>query len=206
MGGNLMTAEPISEVERLSVPGWLIPPVEGFTAEEFLKMDGLPPHTELIDGSLVFMSAKRSFHTRTMFLLEAGLRRTAPADMLVRREMTVVLAPRQSPEPDVCVIRADAETSDAQTSYQAADVLLAIEVVSPDSELRDRERKPQLYARAGIRHFWLVERGEDARPAVHIFELDQTKEAYGLVGISHDRLKLSAPFDIDIDLTEIERL
>ena len=37
-------------------------------------------------------------------------------------------------------------------------VMLAVEVVSPESEARDRHRhrKPQLYAHAGIPHFWLV--------------------------------------------------
>ena len=201
-----MTAEPISKVEQPTVPAWLIPPTEGFTAEEFLKMDGLPPHTELIDGSLVFMSAQRSFHSLAVDLLVAGLRRTAPDDLLVRREMSVVLGRRQCPEPDVCVIRAEAETSDRQTSYQAADVLLAIEVVSPESEIRDRERKPQLYAKAGIVHFWRVERGADGLPVVYPFELDPATGAYAPGAITHERLKLSVPFDIDIDFVDIKRL
>lgn len=85
-------------------------------------------------------------------------------------------------------------------------MVLAAEVLSPDSETRDRERKPQLYARAGIRHFWRVETGEDGRPIVFVYELDPATAAYGLTGIHHDRLKLTVPFDIDIDLTEIDRL
>jgi Uma2 family endonuclease len=206
MGGISMTAEPIAEVEQPTVPAWLIPPTGGFTAEEFLKMDGLPPHTELIDGSLVFMSAQRSFHTRAVSLLETGLRRSAPDNLLVRREMSVVLGRRQCPEPDVCVIRAESETSDLQTSYRAADVLLAVEVVSPESDVRDRERKPQLYAKAGIVHFWRVERGEDRLPVIYPFELDPATGVYAPGAIVHGRLKLGVPFDIDIDLAEITRM
>ncbi|MFC1433137.1 Uma2 family endonuclease [Streptacidiphilus sp. N1-3] len=201
-----MTAEPTPEAEQRSVPGWMIPPPDGFTAEEFLAMKGLPPHTELIDGSLVLVSAQRSFHSRAVDLLASALRRTVPADLLVRREMAVVLDARQCPEPDVCVIRAEAETSDVQTSYQAADVVLVIEVVSPESELRDRERKPQLYAKAGIVHFWRVERAVDGMPVVFLFELDPATGAYASAGVVHDRLKLNLPFVIDIDLSEIKRL
>jgi Protein of unknown function (DUF820). len=85
-------------------------------------------------------------------------------------------------------------------------VLLAVEVVSPDSHMRDRERKPQLYARAGIPHYWRVERSDDWRPVVYVYEIDPATEAYVITGIHHDRLKLTVPFDIDIDLAEIDHL
>ncbi|MEV0127097.1 Uma2 family endonuclease [Dactylosporangium sp. NPDC050688] len=39
----------------------------------------------------------------------------------------------------------------------AADVLLAVEIVSPGSERTDRWLKPREYADAGIAHFWRVE-------------------------------------------------
>ena len=102
-----------------------------------------------------------------------------------------------------------AETVSAEadeTGYGAADVVLAVEVVSPESEGRDRERKPQLYAEAGIPHFWLVEKGTGRRPVVHVYELDKVTDSYVPTGIHHDRLKLTVPFDIDIDLTEIDQL
>jgi len=192
-----MTAEPL--------PSWLRPPPAGFTADDLDRLPGLPPHTELIDGSLVFVSPQTAFHLLTMGLLETGLRRCAPDTVRVRREMTVTLDDRQRPEPDVLVIDADAARGLDQTTYQAADVILAVEVVSPDSERRDRERKPQLYAQAGIPHFWRVE-NVAGRPAVYVYELDPATRAYALTGIHHDRLALTVPFDIDIDLTELDKL
>lgn len=45
---------------------WPIPPEGGWTSDDLDRIPGLPPHTELIDGSLVFMSPQRKFHTRTM--------------------------------------------------------------------------------------------------------------------------------------------
>lgn len=117
--------------------------------------------------------------------------------------MNVVLGERQAPEPDLSVIRAEALGGIADTRFPAGAVLLAVEVVSPGSEIRDRERKPQLYAAAGIQHYWLVEE-EDGRPVVQVYELGSVTNTYGLTGVYRDRLKLTVPYDIDIDLTEVD--
>nr|WP_157253378.1 Uma2 family endonuclease [Nonomuraea typhae] len=187
------------------LPDWVFPPPGGFVAEDLDRIPDLPAHTELLDGSLVFVSPQASFHMRAISLIEENLRRQAPKDVRVRREMSVVLGSSQRPEPDLCVINTEADQDDQQTFFWARDVHLIIEVVSPESEVRDRRRKPQLYAEAGITHFWLVERA-NKRPAVHVYELDEATGAYAVTGIHHDRLKLSVPFAIDIDLTEIDRL
>lgn len=194
-----MTAEP----QRI----WPVPPPDGYTVDDLFALPDLPPHTELIDGSLVFVSPQRDFHTLVMYLLESGLRRSAPAEFRVRREMTVALDPHNAPEPDLLVLRAEAVQGRRQTRYDASDVVLAVEVVSPDSASRDRDTKPGKYAAAGIPHFWLVEMaGEKDHPAVHTYELDAVTKAYGLTGIQHERLKLTVPFTIDIDLTEVDHL
>ncbi|SDG33812.1 Endonuclease, Uma2 family (restriction endonuclease fold) [Sinosporangium album] len=186
-----------------SLPGWLFPPEQGFFAQDLDHIPDLPPHTELIDGSLVFVSPQASFHTLTLFLLERELRASVPAALKVRREMSVVLGPRQRPEPDLVVFHARAVTGKTQTAFQAEDVVLAVEVVSPDSEVRDRERKPQIYARAGIQHFWRVE-NVSGYPTVYVYELDPATQAYVPTGIYHAKLQLLVPFSIDIDLTEID--
>ncbi|MBN6052314.1 Uma2 family endonuclease [Nonomuraea sp. RK-328] len=192
-------------MEPPSLPDWVIPPPEGFKAEDLDHIPDLPAHTELIDGSLVLVSPQASFHTLAIDLLVTGLRGAAPKSLRVRREMSVVLNSAQRPEPDICVITIDAEQSLEQTFYRAEDVVLTVEVVSPESVIRDRERKPTLYAQAGIPHFWRVEANNDG-PVVYVYELDPATRTYVPTGIFHDRLKLTVPFDIDIDLTEIERI
>lgn len=192
-----MTVEPF--------PQWLRPPPGGFVAEDLDRLPDLPPHTELIDGSLVFVSPQAQFHVLVISLLESALRRSAPSSVRVRREMTVTLGRDQRPEPDVIAIRADRIGGPDLTSYQADDVLLAIEVVSLESRTRDRERKPQLYAKAGIPNFWRVE-NVDGRPVVYVYELDPSTNCYALTGIHHDRLKLTVPFEMDINLADIDLL
>ncbi|PCG82883.1 hypothetical protein CIB93_27770 [Streptomyces sp. WZ.A104] len=193
-----MTAEPTTAHSSR----WPVPPQDGYTVDDLFTLPDLPPHTELIDGSLVFVSPQRDFHTTMIDLLVTGLRSTAPPEVKVRREMTVVLDRRNGPEPDVSVVRTEAITGLDVTRYQAADVLLAVEVVSPDSEARDREAKPHKYATAGIPHFWLVEMtGTDQHPVVRVYELDPVTKAYALTGIHHDRLKTGVPFPVDIDIS-----
>jgi Uma2 family endonuclease len=179
-----------------------LPPPNGYMAEDLDRIPNLPPHTELIDGGLVFVSPQRNFHMRILRLLEHGLLRCVPEGLLVVREMSVLIGPKQRPAPDVFVASAEADVGDDQSCYPAEDVVLAVEVVAPDSEERDRKRKPLLYAEAGIEHFWRVEK-EGGRIVVYTFRLDPETGAYAATGVFRERVKLSAPFDIDIELPAV---
>lgn len=46
---------------------------------------------------------------------------------------------------------------------------------------------------------------EDDQPAVHVFELAEPIGTYVPTGIHHDRLKVSVPYPMDIDLTTLYR-
>ncbi|MGV9313067.1 Uma2 family endonuclease [Streptomyces sp. NPDC003691] len=180
---------------------WPRPPVGGWSADDLDTLPDLPPHTELIDGSLVLMSPQADFHMAALRLLERGLVVCAPADLFVVREMTVRLDRRNRPEPDLMVVPRATRKNRRQTWYAPEHLLLAVEITSPDSEQRDREVKPLKYARAGIPHYWRVECVNDA-PVVYVYELDPASLTYVVTGIHHKQLKLDRPFDIDIDLTE----
>ncbi|MFJ8788157.1 Uma2 family endonuclease [Streptomyces sp. NPDC102462] len=201
-----MSAASDHEIDAGPGSRWPIPPAEGWTADDLDRIPDLPPHTELIDGSLVFMSPQTAFHARCMRLLENRLLEQAPARLDVLREMTIKLDQKNRPEPDIVVFPIEANTGPGQTWYDPADIILAVEVVSPDSRERDREVKPRKYAQAGVRHFWRVEQDDDKGfPVVYVYELDPATNSYALSGIYHDRLKLTVPFDIEIDLTAIDR-
>ena len=185
-------------------PDWVIPPYEGFVAEDLDRLTALPRHTELIDGSLVIPGPKDLFHQKTLSLLELSLHATAPDELEVIGQMTVTLSARQRPEPDIMIVGASAMTGLDQTTFQAGDAILVAEVITPESRERDEKRKPSLYAEAGIPNFWLVENIE-SRAVVRVYELVPDTSTYKLTGIYHDRLELSVPFSIDIDLTKINK-
>ncbi|MET9321006.1 Uma2 family endonuclease [Streptomyces sp. NPDC003038] len=181
---------------------WPVPPAGGWTADDLDTLPNLPPHTELIDGSLVFVSPQTRFHTLTVDFFTWELRAWAPEGLEVLREFTIDIDRRNRPEPDVIVVPVEPDEDPNQTRLPAESVLLAIEVVSPESVDRDREAKPLKYARAGIPHYWRVE-NKDGRAVVYVFEREPATGAYTSTGIFHDRLKVSVPFPIDLDLTQI---
>ncbi|MFC5723870.1 Uma2 family endonuclease [Streptomyces gamaensis] len=202
-----MSAAPeyeLDEQETQKQYNYPVPPPGGWKAEHLDRLPNLPRRTELIDGSLVFMSPQTKFHMRTISLLEVCLRSQAPDELDVYREFTVRLDEENRPEPDVLVALTEADTGPKGTWLKAEDVVLAIEVVSDDSVTRDREVKPRKYANADIPHFWRVEESEGL-PVVYVYELDPATSSYAISGIHHDKLELKVPFDISIDLTAINK-
>jgi len=158
-----------------------------YTAEDLDRLPNLPPHTELIDGWLVPRGPQTKFRSVVVDLLAAALREAAPPELRVRRGMTVTLGPRQRPEPDLIVVRATADQGMNQTTYRPEDIVLVVEV---DSTVRKRD----LYEEAGIRDVWQIE--NDHGQAV----------AYTPTGIQFGRLRISAPFDIDVRLDDYQQM
>lgn len=195
-----MSAEP--ESQEQSSPRWPVPPVGGWTADDLDTLPHLPPHTELIDGSLVFVSPQSLFHSRAVDFFSWQLQSLAPEDFEVVREFTIDVDRHNRPEPDVVVVPEHVIQDVEQTRFPAQAVLLAIEVVSPESLTRDRETKPLKYARAKIPHYWRVE-NQQGKPVVYVFELEPSTGVYTPTGVFHDRMKVDAPFPADLDLTAI---
>ncbi|PRY28286.1 Uma2 family endonuclease [Pseudosporangium ferrugineum] len=182
-----------------AVPEWMRPPrLEGWFAEDLDHLPDAPRHTELIDGALVFMmSPQRSWHARTVTALVVALSEQAPAKIEVEREMTIRLDDRNRPEPDALVATAPYDPD--RTFYTPDQVLLVVEVVSPESAHRDRNVKLRKYAEAGIANYWRVE-DENGSPVVHAYELDAPTRSYVPTGIHRHELRTTTPFTIKLDL------
>ncbi|MFE3142311.1 Uma2 family endonuclease [Streptomyces scopuliridis] len=197
-----MSIEPEAPKPDASESRWPIPPLGGWTADDLDRLPNLPPHTELIDGSLVFVSPQTLFHSRAVSFFEWQLQSLAPSDWEVVRELTIDIDPQNRPEPDVMVVDSEEVRDETQTRFPAESVLLTVEVVSTESMSRDRETKPAKYARVKIPHYWRVE-NQDGRAVVYAFELEPATGVYVCTGIFHDRMKVSVPFPVDLDLTAI---
>lgn len=195
------------------LPDWFFPPAHGWKAEDLDRLPPQAPHRlELIDGALIVMSPQNRFHMEVTHRLTQVLRDCAPSDIAVVSEMTVTLGDRTRPQADVLLVREDRPETGrkakaarapgpdlSRTGYRPEEVALAIEVVSPDTEERDRHTKPERYAAAGIPHFWRVENEED-KPVVHVYELDETTSTYVPTDIVRAELGVPVPFPIKIDL------
>lgn len=185
-----------------AVPEWMRPPrLEGWFADDLDQLPEAPRHTELIDGALVFMmSPQRTWHAQIVTALTVALTEQAPAGIVVEREMTIRLDQRNRPEPDLLVTAAPLDPD--RTFYIPDEVLLVVEVVSPESAHRDRTVKLRKYAEAGIAYYWRIEE-EERSPVVHAYELDDPTRSYAPTGIYRHELRGSTPYPIKLDLDNL---
>jgi Uma2 family endonuclease len=108
---------------------------------------------ELLDGWLVQKMAKNPPHRITTRLIREALESIIPDGWYVETQEPITLADSE-PEPDVAVIRGD--TRDYLDRHPgASEVALVVEVADSTLE-RDRSLKQQIYARAGISTYWIV--------------------------------------------------
>jgi Uma2 family endonuclease len=116
---------------------------------------------ELIEGDLVMLSPKHVAHERIKHLLNMALVRAAPDGMFVGIEATLQLARDILVEPDLTVISRSVYNAGPKTFAQPRpeDILLLIEV-AVSSLAYDRRVKARLYARHGIREFWVIDASE----------------------------------------------
>jgi Uma2 family endonuclease len=169
--GTLEPPEPGKETRMVTVDMPRLP----MTAEEFERM---PPvrglRMELWEGNLdVAAAAQMAWHSRIIWQI---VNMFADAGRVVTTETGVVIAPRTVRAPDVTRFRPGYHLELRRSQFQPADIDLVAEVVSPESQTRDRVIKPQEYAGAGIPEFWLVEQHPDdeADAMVNIHELSNT--------------------------------
>lgn len=128
-----------------------------FTADEYERMVELgifrdDERLELIDGEIVEMAPVGHRHAACIANLNQRLVLGLAERVLVWGQGPARLSLQSVPEPDLALLRA---RSYRQGSPRPDDILLVIEVA--ESSLRyDRTRKLHLYARAGIREYWVV--------------------------------------------------
>ena len=113
---------------------------------------------ELIEGDLVMMPAKHVAHDRIKHLLTMALVRAAPDGMFVGIEATLQLARDILVEPDIAIVSRAVYAADRKTFAcpRPEDVPLLIEIAA-SSLAYDRGIKARLYARHGIREFWVID-------------------------------------------------
>jgi Uma2 family endonuclease len=107
---------------------------------------------ELIEGELVPMSPKGNQHEVVKSALTEVLATRKPQGMRLAIETSLYLDERTFVEPDLCLYPKRLLPEDVR----GADVVLAIEVAG-SSISYDRGLKARLYARHGIREFWVVD-------------------------------------------------
>ena len=189
-------ARDLDDILNEPYPRLPLTPPEGWALDNFPFAD-VPTCTELIRGVLV-MSQQTGWHSAVVSALQTAIEERCPPRYVTQYRMAIRKSPRTLPEPDVSIIRRGAFDLN-KIFYLPEDVVLAVEVITPESEERDREDKPVLYAGMGIPAFWLVEQGEARAPIVHEHQL--VGDRYRLIRTHAGRLTTDIPFPINIPLT-----
>lgn len=131
-----------------------------FTVEEYYRMAqaGIlneDDRVELIEGEIIEMAPIGSRHAAHVKGLNRLFSQQVGQEVLISVQDPVRLSERSEPQPDIALLRFRPDLY-ATSHPGPADVLLLIEVADATVEY-DREVKAPLYAREGIREFWLVD-------------------------------------------------
>ena len=149
---------------------------------------------ELAQGVLIVSPRPRLRHQRVLSRLLVQLATRMPSGLESVSEPDVVLTDRPATVrvPDLVVCN-----SDQESILTAADVVVAVEILSPGSRRTDLVVKRGEYAAAGIEHYWIVD--ADAHRMLALTLVDG-----GYVGDWVDGMfTASSPFTVSLDLGEL---
>ncbi|MBX9829144.1 MAG: Uma2 family endonuclease [Xanthobacteraceae bacterium] len=112
---------------------------------------------ELVEGEIVMMAAKGIAHERIESALTVAISRALPDDLTIGVEATLRLADRTMLEPDVAVFSKEVfKKSTTFAQLDPGEAHLVIEVAS-SSLAYDKGLKARLYARHGVKEFWVID-------------------------------------------------
>ncbi|REE95458.1 Uma2 family endonuclease [Thermomonospora umbrina] len=132
---------------------------ESPTLQEVYASLDIPGHrVELLEGRIVVSPAPIRLHNRIVTWLTLALAELAGDRSwdLLARGVVELPATDERVEPDLLVSRVD-ESSDGEWTIPAAQVRLAVEVVSPFSRRDDYEVKTPSFARSGIPLYLMID-------------------------------------------------
>lgn len=152
-------------------PDGRVRPSLRMTEEEFVAWADEDVQAEWVDGEVIIMSPSSLRHVRLagwmMRLLSEFVERKALGEIIGPEFMIRLASLRRRRVPDLLFVSNDRANLLRQNHLEGAPDL-AVEIISPDSQSRDRRDKYLEYEKAGVREYWLID------------PLSQTVEAYAL--------------------------
>lgn len=177
-------------------------PAKRWNYEEYYRLDD-DQRYEIHNGNLVMSPAPDTWHqdwSRELSMLVAthvkrqklGKVFVAPIDVVLDEENTV--------QPDIVFIAAaNVGIIQRRAIFGTPDLL--VELVSPSSVRRDRYDKRELYARFGVKEYWI---GDPANKSLEILTLKEGR--YELHCCAEEKGKLTSLVlaGLEFDLSEIQ--
>lgn len=167
-----------------------------WTEEQYLALGETRDRVELLDGSLLVSPAPTGRHQSISTRLAHILLPTAEAAGLdVVEAVNVRLRTGRIFIPDLVIV---AEVD--RTVFDAHEIRLVCEIVSPSNAATDRVLKMQLYAAAGIDWYLLIEQATRAGLAARLLGREGDKYVEHAAAGPGEMLRLTRPIRVDIAL------
>jgi Uma2 family endonuclease len=137
-------------------------PRRAFTVEDISRMIAAgviheDERFELVEGELVMMAARGVAHERIKSALTVAISRALPDHLTIAVEATLRLSDTIMLEPDLAVFpKALFQKSTSFVHLDRGEGHLIIEVAA-SSLAYDKDLKARLYARHGVREFWVID-------------------------------------------------
>lgn len=167
----------------------------GYTVADLEALDDDGLRYELDDGCLVVSPSEVVRNGSAAVQLALLLSPALGDQWRIVLGTGLVFTDRDYREPDLMVVGREALPKKGAVP---ADVLLAVEVMSPSSVRRDRLVKPAQYAEAGIPHFWRL---EPAAPVLFTYVLDGA--AYRETGRYEATVTIDQPVALRFELSQL---
>jgi Uma2 family endonuclease len=139
---------------------------EPFAVDDLDRMPDDGHRYELLDGTLIVSPAPGAPHQRASAVLTHILELACPEELVVFPNVGVRIGANSALEPDAVVAR----PADVSGARLVRPPLLAVEILSPDSALRDLNLKKAAYERFGVPSYWVIDPDLD-QPSLRAFEL-----------------------------------
>ncbi len=171
-----------------------------WTYKEYLKIE--EGRYEIIEGTLSEMPAPSPKHQEIVGEIFVRLR-----NFIKERELgkvfiapvDVVLSENNVLQPDIVVVLKENSDIIKERAVMGSPDMV-VEVVSPSTLKRDMEDKRKIYAKFGIKEYWLVFPGEKA---VEVLTLKDKEYEVFSFGYENGKVKSCILKDFEINLEEI---
>jgi Uma2 family endonuclease len=167
-----------------------------FTAADYRRMEDDGKRYEVLEGKLVMAPAPNRFHqgiSRNLCRIIYGYLHQSPVGKAYDAPFDVYFDDENVAQPDLVFVAAQSRAKLIPEGVEGAPDLV-VEILSPTTSVRDLGVKRRLYARAGVREFWVISPetrqlqvwllARDATRPVRILQEDESYQTDLLPGLS----------------------
>ena len=129
-----------------------------FTYEDYLQLPDDGKRYEIIEGELYMSPAPLTIHQKivgNLFRIWANFVHEEKNGTVFLAPCDVVFSDASIVQPDILFISNKNSSIIEEKNIQGAPDLI-IEVTSPSTEIRDLDHKKRLYAKYGVKEYWIV--------------------------------------------------